>query len=179
MAKTSKKDNTSPIAVLRPVDKKWRISSPFGERVDPISKEKKLHKGTDFACPTGTECRAAANGLVIKVATENTADNSDKPGTGFSGAGNRVWIYFEGPNYQARMGYFHLSKMEVMTGHKVKEGEIIGYSGNSGRSTGPHLHFEVRLLPKDKPIEIDFYGDFDSKDLPSMGNNSGPGFINY
>lgn len=106
-----------------------RISSPYGYRIHPISGVKKLHTGTDFAVSTGTNVHAADSGSVIVAEW-------------WSGYGNCV-IIDHGNNTWTLYG--HLSKINVSKGDNVKRGEIVAESGNTGNSTGPHLHFEVRI----------------------------------
>lgn len=112
-------------AFLRPVSGGW-ISSRFGQRWG------RLHAGVDIAVPTGTPVRAAADG-VVKFAGNN------------GGYGLLVTID-HGENVETR--YAHNSRIVVKKGQRVKAGQVIAYSGNTGNSTGPHLHFEIRLNGK-------------------------------
>ena len=106
-----------------------RLSSSFGYRKHPISGYSKLHKGTDFAAPTGTPIYAAGNGVVERASW-------------YGGYGNYVRIKHAN-GYQT--AYAHMSKYGpgVKAGKRVKQGDIIGYVGTTGASTGPHLHYEV------------------------------------
>jgi murein DD-endopeptidase MepM/ murein hydrolase activator NlpD len=105
-----------------------KIRSGFGWRTDPLTGSRQYHSGVDFACGTGTPVKAAADGQVIF--------SGDRGGYGIS-----VFL-------RHRSGYTtvyaHLSRLNVVHGQFVKAGEVIAFSGNTGRSTGPHLHFEVR-----------------------------------
>lgn len=112
-----------------------RIASGFGYRTHPIYKTLRMHEGIDFSAPVGTPIYATGDGKV-----ERLNDN-------MSGYGNVVLIN-HGFGYETL--YAHMSKIIVKPGQEVKRGEIIGYVGNTGRSTGPHLHYEVRK--NDKPI---------------------------
>jgi len=105
-----------------------RLASGFGYRIDPIYKTPRFHAGLDFAAPQGTPIYATANG-VIKIA-----------GNSGNGYGNYVVIN-HGYGYQTLYG--HMYKVKAKLGQKVKRGEIIGYVGNTGKSTGPHCHYEV------------------------------------
>ena len=111
----------------------YHMSSPFGYRSHPIFGYLKLHTGMDFACPPGNPIYATGDGVVSKVVHETT------------GYGNHVMID-HGFGYQTR--YAHMSKIIVVEGQKLSRGDCIGYSGRSGRCTGPHLHYEV-LYRKD------------------------------
>ncbi len=116
-------------ALLRtPIDGA-RISSRYGKRRHPILGYTKMHQGVDFAAPSGTPIMAAGNG-VVEAAGRNGA------------YGNYVRIRHKGSYATA---YAHLSKFGrgIKTGARVKQGQIIGYVGSTGRSTGPHLHYEV------------------------------------
>lgn len=104
-----------------------RMSSGFGMRRHPVLGYNKMHKGIDFAAPTGTPIYAAGDG-VVKKAGRN------------SSYGNYVRIRHRGDLDTA---YAHMSRIAVKPGERVKQGEIIGYVGTTGRSTGPHLHYEV------------------------------------
>lgn len=106
-----------------------RISSPFGYRLHPILKQRKLHTGLDISAPSGTPVKAANSGTVIK--------------SGYAGSyGNMVMIDHGGGIVTL---YAHNSRLAVGTGTKVQKGQVISYVGSTGRSTGPHLHFEVRV----------------------------------
>lgn len=105
-----------------------RISSHFGYRTDPFYKVQKLHNGIDFSAPIGTRIYCTGDGVVEKVITGN------------SGYGNNI-IINHGYGYKTR--YAHLYKANVKVGQKVKRGEYIAQVGNSGKSTAPHLHYEV------------------------------------
>lgn len=105
-----------------------RVASGFGYRIDPIYKDRRLHAGLDFTAPIGTPIYAAADG-VIKDAGFNTG-----------GYGNRVVIN-HGFGYETL--YAHMVRIKARVGARVKRGEVIGYVGSTGKSTGPHLHYEV------------------------------------
>jgi murein DD-endopeptidase MepM/ murein hydrolase activator NlpD len=105
-----------------------RVASGFGWRIDPVYKTKKMHWGLDFTADVGTEIYATGDGMVEEVKTSAW------------GYGREVLIN-HGFGYKTR--YAHLSKFMVKEGQHVKRGEVIGLVGNSGKSTGPHLHYEV------------------------------------
>ena len=105
-----------------------RIASGFGMRIHPITKEKKMHNGVDFATSMGTSVMATADGIVR---------SSDHVKDAY---GNRV-IIDHGSNYST--SYSQLERFIVKPDQKVKKGEVIGYVGSSGLSTAPHLHYEV------------------------------------
>lgn len=105
------------------------ISSHFGQRQHPISKQLRFHNGLDFATPIGTPVKASDGGRIIFAQRKG-------------GYGNLIEID-HGNGFQTR--YAHLDDFKVEVGDRVAQQEIIGFSGNTGYSTGPHLHFEVRL----------------------------------
>ena len=106
-----------------------RLSSKFGMRKHPIDGYNKMHRGTDFAAPKGTPIMASGDGIILKAAW-------------CGGGGNCVKIKH---NSSYTTVYAHLSKFAKTTrkGQRVKQGQIIGYVGSTGKSTGPHLHYEV------------------------------------
>ena len=118
------------IPAIQPVSNKElkRVASGFGYRIDPFTKIKKMHPGTDFSLPIGSPVYATGDGVV------NFTQKS------FGDYGNQIEIN-HGFGYGTK--YAHLSKLLVKKGEKVKRGQIIAYSGNTGRSTAPHLHYEV------------------------------------
>ena len=131
---------------IQPVSNKdlSRIASGFGYRIDPIYKSVKLHAGLDFAAPKGTPIYATANGRVTIAG--NTGD----------GYGNHVVIN-HGYGYETLYG--HMVKVKVRPGELVKRGEVIGWVGSTGKSTGPHCHYEVHKNgQKIDPVYF-FYND--------------------
>jgi len=106
-----------------------KLTSGFGMRKHPITGRRRGHKGIDLAAPTGTPIYAAADGLISRSSW-------------FSTYGLYVSIE-HGGELQTR--YAHMSRLNVAKGQRVKKGEIIGFVGSTGRSTGPHLHYEVRV----------------------------------
>lgn len=130
------------ISPVVPDRKIYRLSSSFGYRSDPFTGKSKRHSGVDFALKPGNPVYATGDGVVEKVKYE------------FYGYGNQILID-HGFGYKTR--YAHLKSINVVEGMKVKRGERIGDSGNSGRSSGPHLHYEV--IYKDKHINPANYFD--------------------
>jgi murein DD-endopeptidase MepM/ murein hydrolase activator NlpD len=118
------------IPAIQPVSNKQLIAlaSGFGPRVHPVYKVKKMHNGIDFAAEIGTPIYATADGKVLKVDVK------------FSGYGKLVEID-HGFGYHSR--YAHMHGFAVREGQNVKRGDLIGYVGNTGLSTAPHLHYEV------------------------------------
>ena len=106
-----------------------RLSSPFGMRKHPIDGYNKMHKGTDFAAPMGTPIMASGDGIVKKA--------------GWCGGGGNCVKIKHNSTYQTV--YAHMSKFArgIKSGVRVKQGQTIGYVGSTGKSTGPHLHYEV------------------------------------
>ena len=106
-----------------------RLSSPFGMRKHPIDGFNKMHKGTDFAAPMGTPIMASGSGVVKKA--------------GWCGGGGNCILIKHNSTYQTI--YAHMSKFAsgIRSGVRVKQGQVIGYVGSTGKSTGPHLHYEV------------------------------------
>lgn len=121
-----------------------RVASGFGSRIDPVYKTIKFHAGLDFAAPQGTPIYATADGRVT------TAGNTG------NGYGNHVEIN-HGFGYETLYG--HMFRVKVRVGQVIKRGEVIGWVGSTGKSTGPHLHYEVHKggRPLD-PIYF-FYND--------------------
>ncbi len=121
-----------------------RMASGFGYRTDPFTKVRKMHEGMDFTAKVGTPIFATGDGLVAK------ADNT------VSGYGNHI-VIVHGYGYETLYG--HLSKYKCRAGQHVKRGDIIGYVGSTGRSEGPHLHYEVHKNGKVvNPINF-YYGN--------------------
>ncbi len=129
MAKNKKKMLAS-IPAIQPINNKnlKRISSYYGLRTDPFYKVKKFHNGIDFSAPTGSPIYATGDGIVEKIIYSHR------------GYGNRL-IINHGYNYKTI--YAHLHKFNVKKGEHVKRGQTIAYVGNTGKSTAPHLHYEV------------------------------------
>ena len=107
----------------------YRTSSSYGMRTHPVLGGLRGHKGIDMAAPTGTPIYATADGLVSKAEW-------------FSSYGNFIAI---GHGGELETRYAHLSRIAVASGQRVRKGDLIGYVGSTGRSTGPHLHYEVRV----------------------------------
>jgi murein DD-endopeptidase MepM/ murein hydrolase activator NlpD len=141
-----KEDLLAAIPAIQPVSNKdlERVASGFGYRIDPVYKVTKMHAGLDFTAPTGTPIYATADGK-IKLASYNTG-----------GYGNHVVIN-HGYGYETLYG--HMVRIKARAGQSVKRGDIIGWVGSTGKSTGPHCHYEVHKngTPVD-PVYF-FYND--------------------
>ncbi|MBL7839902.1 MAG: M23 family metallopeptidase [Cyclobacteriaceae bacterium] len=120
------------IPAIQPISNKQLVAlaSGFGVRIHPIYKVKKMHTGIDFAAPIGTPIYATADGKVEELSVK------------FSGYGKMV-VLDHGFGYKTR--YAHMHDFAVRTGQNIKRGELIGYVGDTGVSTAPHLHYEVML----------------------------------
>jgi murein DD-endopeptidase MepM/ murein hydrolase activator NlpD len=142
-------DKLACIPAIQPVSNKdlTRIASGFGMRIHPIYGIPKMHYGIDFAAPQGTPIYATGNGI-IEAAGEGT------------GTGNRV-IINHGYGYETV--YMHMVRIKVHEGQHVKRGEVIGWVGSTGESTGPHCHYEVHIdgTPVD-PVYF-FYNDLNAE----------------
>ncbi len=105
------------------------VTSPFGNRISPLNGKIQFHEGIDIAAQIGTPVVAPADGVVVKAGFE-------------SGYGNVVELSH---GYGLKTVYGHNSRINVKLGQHVKRGDVIAYSGNTGSSTGPHVHYEVRV----------------------------------
>ena len=126
----NKEKMLASIPAIMPVAGKdlTRVASGYGMRFHPVFKVRKMHTGMDFTAPTGTEIYSTGDGKVVKVESARR------------GYGKHV-VIDHGYGYKTLYG--HMSKFNVRVGQKIKRGDIIGYVGNTGTSTGPHLHYEV------------------------------------
>jgi murein DD-endopeptidase MepM/ murein hydrolase activator NlpD len=106
-----------------------RLMAGYGVRSDPFSGEGAMHTGVDISAPEGTPVHATADGIVVHA--------------GWNGGYGRCVIIEHGNNYQT--WYAHLSRLDVLEGQEIRQGETVGAVGTSGRSTGAHLHYEVRV----------------------------------
>lgn len=142
----NKEQLLSHTPAIQPVSNKDlnRIASGFGYRIDPVYKTTKFHAGLDFSAPQGTPIYATANGSVTTA------------GSTGNGYGNHVVIN-HGYGYETLYG--HMVRVKVRNGQEVKRGEVIGWVGSTGKSTGPHCHYEVHKNgEKIDPIYF-FYND--------------------
>lgn len=142
----NQEEKLASIPAIQPVSNKDlnRVASGYGLRIDPIYGTPKMHKGLDFTAPQGTPIYATGNGRVTNASFDQ------------GGYGNHV-IINNGYGYKTLFG--HMSKIKVKAGQKVKRGEVIGWVGNTGKSTGPHCHYEVHVNGREvNPIYF-FYND--------------------
>jgi murein DD-endopeptidase MepM/ murein hydrolase activator NlpD len=150
-----KEQMLASIPAIQPVANKdlKKMASGYGYRIHPIYKVRKLHTGTDFSAPTGTPIYATGDG---KVSTYKRSR---------AGYGNHI-VIDHGYGYQTL--YAHMSKVDVKRGQKVKRGDVIGYIGSTGRSTAPHLHYEViKDGRKINPINY-FFNDLSPEEYEMM-----------
>ncbi len=145
------------VPAIQPINTKdlVRISSFYGIRRDPMRGVPTMHTGIDFAGPIGTPIYSTGDGIVIEA------------GYSFNGYGNEV-IVDHGFGYKTR--YAHLHKINVKAGQRVKRAEMIATLGSSGKSTGPHLHYEV--IVRGKPVNpINYFNDMTEEDYQKMLEN--------
>jgi hypothetical protein len=143
------------IPAIQPVSNKdlKRLASGFGMRIHPIYKIAKMHTGLDFTADIGTEIYATGDGVVESIESK------------YSGYGQHV-IINHGFGYESL--YAHMSRVAVRPGQKVRRGEIIGYVGNTGTSTGPHLHYEVMKNGEKVDPSFYFYSDITPEQYEDM-----------
>jgi len=130
-----KEEMLSSMPAMQPVSNKelkW-LTSGFGYRIDPQVRTRRMHAGVDYSMPIGSKVYATGDGVITKVEIK------------FSGYGKQIEID-HGFGYKTK--YAHMNGFNVKRGQRVKRGELIGYSGNTGKSTGPHLHYEVMVNGK-------------------------------
>jgi murein DD-endopeptidase MepM/ murein hydrolase activator NlpD len=151
----NKEQLLSATPAIQPVSNKDldRIASGYGYRIDPIYKTIKMHAGLDFTAPQGTPIYATADGVVKSA--------------GFSegGYGNHV-IINHGYGYESLYG--HMVRVKARAGRKVKRGDIIGYVGSTGKSTGPHCHYEVHKNGQKLDPVYFFYNDLSPQQFDEM-----------
>lgn len=159
---TAKEKMLQCIPAIQPIANKSleKLASGFGYRIDPIYKTPKMHTGLDFTAASGTPIYATANGTITE--------------TGYDGGGygNHV-IINHGYGYQTLYG--HMVRIKAARGQKVNRGEVIGWVGNTGKSTGPHCHYEViRNGEKINPIHY-FFNDLTASDYDRLVRIAGTG----
>jgi len=143
------------IPAIQPVSNKdlKRVASGYGWRIDPIYKTKRMHWGLDFTASTGTNIYSSGNGKVVLIERKKW------------GYGNSI-IIDHGYGYKSR--YAHLNAFNVKLGDEVTRGQIIGYVGSTGKSTAPHLHYEIEKNGKKvNPIHY-FHSDLTPEEYEKM-----------
>ncbi|MBP1676075.1 MAG: Peptidase [Bacteroidetes bacterium] len=153
------------IPAIQPVLNKdlTRMASGFGWRIDPVYRTRRFHAGMDFTAPIGTDIFATGNGTVVSAGWKQ-------------GYGNCVEIN-HGYGYLTLYG--HMSSIKVRVGQKVKRGDVIGLVGSTGKSTGPHLHYEVHLRGQIMNPQNYYFLDLSPAEydrMVQMSNNSGQMF---
>lgn len=138
------------IPAIQPVSNKQlnRIASGFGMRIDPVYGTPKMHKGLDFTAAQGTPIYATGDGIATV------------PGYSASGFGNHV-IINHGYGYETLYG--HMVRVKARNGERVKRGEVIGWIGSTGKSTGPHCHYEVHINGEAVDPVYFFYNDLNAE----------------
>ena len=142
----NQEDKLASLPAIQPVSNRDldRIASGFGMRIDPVYGTPKMHKGLDFTAPQGTPVYATGDGIVTE---SGFADD---------GYGNRVVIN-HGYGYETLYG--HMVRIKARRRQKVNRGEVIGWVGNTGKSTGPHCHYEVHVNSHEVDPVYFFYND--------------------
>ena len=148
-------EKLASIPAIQPISNKQlnRIASGFGMRIDPVYGTPKMHKGLDFTAPQGTPIYSTGDGIVKFAGKEN------------GGFGNHVRIN-HGYGYETLYG--HMFRVKVRAGQRVKRGEIIGWVGNTGKSTGPHCHYEVHINGNEVNPVYFFYNDLNAEQYDQL-----------
>ncbi|MDB5202017.1 MAG: peptidase [Ferruginibacter sp.] len=143
------------IPAIQPVSNRQldRIASGFGMRIDPVYGTPKMHKGLDFTAPQGTPIYATGDGTI------------SVSGYSEGGYGNHVEIN-HGYGYETLYG--HMVKVKVRLGQRVKRGEVIGWVGSTGKSTGPHCHYEVHINGNAVDPVYFFYNDLNAEEYDRL-----------
>ncbi len=130
-----------------------RTASGWGYRIHPIYKTRRFHSGMDFTAPIGTDVYSTGDGKISKITREKT------------GYGNRIEVD-HGFGYKTL--YAHLNGFNVKKGQKVKRGDVIGFVGNTGTSTAPHLHYEVHVKNKKVNPSHYYFNDLSAEEYEEM-----------
>jgi len=143
-------EKLSSIPAIQPVSNRDldRIASGFGMRIDPVYGTPKWHKGLDFTAPRGTPVYATGNGIVTAAGYKD------------DGFGKHVEIN-HGYGYSTLYG--HMVRVKARVGQRVKRGEVIGWVGSTGKSTGPHCHYEVHVNGQEVDPVYFFYNDLNAE----------------
>lgn len=151
----NQENKIASIPAIQPVSNKQltRIASGFGMRIDPVYGTPKMHRGLDFTAPQGTPIYATGNGRV-RIA-----------GRMEGGFGNYVKIN-HGYGYETL--YAHMVRIKVRPGQVVKRGEVIGWVGSTGKSTGPHCHYEVHVNGQEVNPVYFFYNDLNAEQYDQL-----------
>jgi murein DD-endopeptidase MepM/ murein hydrolase activator NlpD len=151
----TKENILSHTPAIQPVSNKdlSRIASGFGYRIDPVYKTTKMHPGIDFTAPQGTPIYATADGII------------DQAGNSGNGYGNHV-IIRHGYGYETLYG--HMVRVKARSGQSVKRGEVIGWVGSTGKSTGPHCHYEVHFKGQKIDPVYYFFNDLNAEQFDRL-----------
>ncbi len=151
----NKEEMLQHIPAIQPLSNKnlKRLSSYYGYRTDPIYKVRKFHPGIDFSAPIGTEIYSTGDGKVIEVNISRR------------GYGNKIVIDH---GYGYKTMYAHMDKFNVKKGDFVKRGQVIGTVGSSGKSTAPHLHYEIRKNEKKVNPIYYFFNDLSPEEYETV-----------
>lgn len=150
-----KSKNLASVPAIMPIPNKdlKRMASGYGYRIDPFYKTRKFHAGMDFTAPTGTEVHVTGDGVVESIETKRW------------GYGKNI-VVDHGFGYKTR--YAHLSSFKVKKGQKVTRGQVIGLVGSTGKSTAPHLHYEVTLNGEKQNPANYYYNDLSDEQYEEM-----------